>query len=362
MSSKKVEKIQSALVSWKVDGIIITNVINCRWVSGFTGSNCTLVITANEALLGTDFRYWEQAANQAPDFELIKMGKTDDLAKTIDLVEAAKVKRLGFEANHMTVSTYSSLKRQSDDVGYTKLIPLNSKLEQMRYVKSADELEKIKASARITDLVMGRVNDIVKPGMTEKAVAWELEKQIRENGADGTAFNIIVAAGLNGSMAHHRPSDYQLKEGDTIIVDMGALLDGWHSDLTRTFFLGNAPDDKFSAVYDLVHMAQKNALKHIKAGMLGTEIDYLAREVIEDAGHGEKFGHSLGHGVGLNIHEGPSFSTSFNKEIPAGAVMSVEPGVYLPDWGGVRIEDLVVVTEDGFEYLSHCPKNPIINI
>ena len=362
MSSKKIENIRSALESWKVDGIMITNITNCRWLSGFTGSNCTLLITPEKALLGTDFRYWEQAMNQAPEFELVKMGRTADLAQQIDLVKMGNVLNLGFEASHMTVSTYSTLKKQCKEIDGLKLVPLNSRVEGLRYVKTPQELEKIKASAKITDLAMSKVNDIVKPGMTERAIAWELEKLMRENGADGIAFDIIVAAGPNGAMAHHHPSDYAVQEGDTIIVDMGALLDGWHSDLTRTFFLGNNPDDKFSYVYDLVHTAQKNALNNMKAGMTGQEVDSLAREVIDDAGHGDKFGHSLGHGVGLNIHEGPSFSSVFDGQIPAGAVMSVEPGIYLPGWGGVRIEDLVVVTEDGFEFLSHCPKNPIITI
>lgn len=362
MGSKKIEKIRSALANWAVDGLVVTNITNCRWISGFTGSNCTLVITPEKALLGTDFRYWEQASKQAAEFELVKMGRSADLAQPIDLVKMAGGNRLGFEANHMTVAVFKGLKKQVDELENVELVPLNGKIEGLRYVKTAEELEQIKASAKITDLAMSQVNKIVKPGMTEKAIAWELEKIMRDNGADGIAFDIIVAAGPNGAMAHHHPSDYKLQVGDTIIVDMGALLDGWHSDLTRTFFLGNTPDEKFTAVYDLVHMAQKNALNNMKAGMTGKEIDALAREVIDDAGHGDKFGHSLGHGVGLNIHEGPSFSAVFDHDIPAGAVMSVEPGVYLPGWGGVRIEDLVVVTDDGYEFLSHCPKNPIIKI
>ena len=362
MSINRIELIRAQLSTWNVNGILITNLSNCRWASGFTGSACTIVITAEKALLGTDFRYWEQAANQAPEFELVKMGRTAEFAKQADVVKMAGVDRMGFESSNMTVSDFADLKRQCKDVEDLKLVPLNSRIEPLRDVKSAEELEKIRAAAAITDLAMEQVNEIAKPGMTERELAWELEKLMRENGADGMAFPIIVASGPNSAMAHHHPGDRKLQAGDPIIIDMGAVLDGYHSDMTRTFFMGNELDEKFKYVYDLVHMAQKNALKNMQAGMLGKEIDALAREVIADAGQGENFGHSLGHGVGLDIHEGPRLSSIYEEEIPVGSVVSVEPGVYLSGWGGVRIEDLVVLTDDGIEFLSHCPKKPVIEI
>ena len=362
MKNKRIESIRKKLIDWKVDGILITNLTNVRWASGFTGSAGTLAITADKALLGTDFRYWEQAASQAPDYELVKMGRTEGFVKIDGLAMMTEVDRLGFEASNMTVVAFHDLKKKCSDASELKLIPLNSRLESLRFVKSEMELDKIRAAAKITDGAMAAVNSLAKPGMTERALAWELEKHMRENGADGLAFDIIVASGPNGAMAHHHPGDRALQEGDTIIVDMGALLDGYHSDLTRTFFLGNAPDEQFKVVYDLVHTAQKNALNNMKADMTGREIDALAREVIADAGQGENFGHSLGHGVGLNIHEGPSLSSVYTQEIPSGAVVSVEPGVYLSGWGGVRIEDLVVVTPNGFDFISHCPKTPIIPV
>ncbi len=349
-------------MGWKVDGILITNLTNVSWASGFTGSAGMLAITADDAFIGTDFRYWEQAKSQSPDFELVQMGRTAEFVHIDGLVKMMGVDRVGYEASNMTVAAYSDLNKKCKDVESLKLIPLNSRLEPLRHAKTKAELDMIKKAAKITDAAMAAVNDLAKPGMTERALAWELEKHMRENGADGLAFDIIVAAGPNGAMAHHHPSDTKLKEGDTIIVDMGAMLNGYHSDLTRTFFLGNTPDETFKIVYDLVHTAQKNALNNMKAGMTGQEIDALAREVIEDAGHGDKFGHSLGHGVGLNIHEGPSLSSMYDKDINAGSVVSVEPGVYLPGWGGVRIEDLVVVTPDGPEFLSNCPKTPIIPV
>ena len=363
MSQERIDLIRSKLADWKdVDGILITNLTNCRWVSGFTGSAGHLIITQDRALIGTDFRYWEQAAQQAPEFELVKVGREPHMAKQEDLLKMVGVERIGFEASHMTVIDFRLLKKKCDEIEACSLVGLNGVIEPMRHVKTADELDMIRKAAVITDSAMSAVNQLAKPGMTERALAWQLEKHMRENGAGGMAFDIIVAAGPNGAMAHHHPSDRQLQVGDTIIIDMGAMLDGYHSDLTRTFFLGNEPDEKFKLVYDLVHTAQKNALNNMKAGMKGQEIDALARDVIDDAGQGPNFGHSLGHGVGLNIHEGPSLSSVYKGNIPAGAVVSVEPGVYLPGWGGVRIEDLVVVTTDGIEFLSHCPKTPIIPV
>jgi Xaa-Pro aminopeptidase len=198
--------------------------------------------------------------------------------------------------------------------------------------------------------------------MSEKQVAWELEKIMREAGADSMAFPVIVASGPNGAFAHHSSSDRKLKVGDPIIVDMGASLNGYQSDLTRTFYLGNEPDEKFWEIYNIVHEAQKAALNEIKAGKSGKAIDQAARDHIKQAGYEKAFGHGLGHGVGLDIHEGPRLSQTAENDppLPAGAVVTVEPGIYLESWGGVRIEDLVMVTESGVELLSRCSKNPII--
>lgn len=360
MSQDRINKIRSNFEKWGVDAILITNLSNGRWLSGFSGSAGSWLITQDDAIIGTDFRYWEQATTQAPEFNLVKMGRTAEFAKLHDLARMAAPGRLGFESSVMTVSQYQEIKSKCKEVPTLQFVPLDSKVEPLRFVKSAADLALIRKAAAITDAAMAEVNNLAKPGKTEKQLAWELEKHMRDNGADGLAFDIIVASGPNGAMAHHHPSDRPLEVGDTITVDMGAKLDGYHSDLTRSFYLGDEPDEKFNYVYNLVLTAQKNALENMKAGMTGKAIDALARDVIDDAGQGANFGHSLGHGVGLNIHEGPSLSSMSDGNIPAGAVVSVEPGVYLSGWGGIRIEDLVVVTEDGIEFLSHCPKNPII--
>jgi Xaa-Pro aminopeptidase len=208
---------------------------------------------------------------------------------------------------------------------------------------------------------MAQVPAIVRPGMSEASLAWELEKRMREAGAQGMAFDIIVAAGPNGAMAHHTPGKRRLESGDCMIVDMGAKLDGYHSDLTRTFHLGAEPSEQFLQIYGTVLRAQEAAILHMRSGMTGKAIDSLARELITEAGFGDASGQSLGHGVGLDIHEEPYLSSrSEDDPVPSGAVVSVEPGIYLTGWGGVRIEDLVLLSAQGAEPISRCPKDPII--
>jgi len=238
---------------------------------------------------------------------------------------------------------------------------LTASLEPLRAIKTQEEIEAIKKAAAVADIVMSQVNEVARPGISENEMAWLLEKAMRDAGADGVAFPIIVAAGRNAAMAHHSPGEKRLEQGDSLIVDLGALLNGYRSDLTRSFYLGGQPDEQFQHVYDLVLEAQETALRHMKAGMSGKDIDSLARDIIEAGGFGEAFGHSLGHGIGLDVHEGPRLSQLANDApIPSGSVVTIEPGIYLPDWGGVRIEDLVFVTETGIEILSKSPKLPAL--
>ncbi len=362
MSLERLAAVRELFSEWEIDGLIITSAENYRWLSGFTGSSATLLVTEQAAYLGTDFRYWEQARQQAPEFELVRMGRGEGFPTLKDMITGAGIQRPGIEAAKVSVADYNQWSQFFSEEGGIEFVPLAKTLEGLREIKSAPELTLMRRAAAITDAAMARVNEIVRPGMTEKELAWELEKMMREDGADGLAFEIIVAAGPNGALAHHHPTDRPLQVGDAIVIDMGAKLDGYHSDLTRSFYLGNQPDEKFTYVYDLVLAAQQNALASMRAGMTGREIDRLAREVIEDAGHGDKFGHSLGHGVGLFIHETPTLSAMNEHPVAAGAVVTVEPGVYLPEWGGVRIEDLVILGEKGPDFLSHCPKNPIIPV
>lgn len=353
---ERLATIRQKFDEWEVDGLLISSEHNRRWLSGFTGSAGQLLITRAQALLATDFRYWEQAATQAPAFELFKHQRTDE--DNAAFFAAAGAATVGIEAQHVTLNDRAGLEK-IEGVAWK---PLLKTAEPLRQIKSPDELEVIRTAAAITDKAMAQVNTLAHPGMSEAALAWELEKFMREAGADGMAFDVIVAAGPNAALPHHHPGDRQLQKGDAIIVDMGARLDGYHSDMTRTFYLGSEPSEQFWSVYNLVQAAQTAVLTHIKPGMNGKEVDALARDVIAAAGHGDHFGHGLGHGLGLFIHETPMLSPRTEKAIMApGMTITIEPGVYLPGWGGVRIEDLILITEDGFEYLSHCPKEPVIN-
>jgi Xaa-Pro aminopeptidase len=349
--------IRQQLPTWQADGILITGATNRRWASGFTGSAGQLLITANKALLATDFRYWQQAKDQAPAFELFQHQRTDE--DTQKLLAAAGVTRLALEAKQITLHEADNLQKLGKGIAW---VPLAKSLEGLRQVKTAVEIEALRTAAAITDYAMSQINEIAQPGMSERALAWELEKIMRERGADGLAFDIIVAAGPHGAHPHHRAGDRQLQEGDAIVVDMGCQLNGYRSDLTRTFHLGSNPSAQFWEIYNLVLAAQQAALANLRPGMTLRAANATAREVITAAGHGDHFGHGLGHGVGLDIHEDPFMSVRAEEadRIVAGATITVEPGVYLPGWGGVRIEDFVQVTDDGVTMLSHCPKNPII--
>lgn len=340
---------------WQIDGILINSSANRRWLSGFTGSAGQVLVTRDKATLLTDFRYWEQASLQSPAFSLFKDHRRDE--DLVAFIEAAEVGRIGLEAQHVTLMELAKLEKAE---GIT-WIPLAETVESMRAAKTAAEVEAIGAAAAITDQAMARVNELARPGMSERQLAWGLEKVMREAGADGTAFTVIVASGPNSALPHHRPGDRLLRVDDAILIDMGAQLNGYNSDLTRTFYLGNEPDATFWRIYNLVLEAQTAALQNIKAGMTGKEADDLARNIIAAAGHAQHFGHSLGHGVGLEIHEDPRLSQQRkNETLVAGMVTTVEPGVYLPGQHGVRIEDLVQITEMDVELLSRCPKVPVI--
>lgn len=356
MTQARLTAVRQKLAEWQVDGLIIGSPANRYWLSGFSGSAGYLLVTADKAIVATDFRYWTQVKAEAPAFELMEWHRRDE--DWLALARQGGVRRLGLEAQHITLLDAARFKKATD----IDWVELPETLESLREVKTAVELEKIRAAARITDQIMSQVNEIAQPGMTEKQLAWELEKSMREIGADSMAFTVIVASGPHSALPHHHPDGRSLQVGDAIVVDMGAQLNDYKSDLTRTFHLGNHPSEAFWQIYNLVLEAQTAVLRHSRPGMSGKEIDALARDVITAANHGEHFGHGLGHGVGLDIHEGPSLSTRNEKPIMPGMIMTVEPGVYVPDWGGVRIEDLLLMTENGLQSLSQCPKNPIIPV
>jgi Xaa-Pro aminopeptidase len=355
---ERLNAVRQKLDEWEVDGVLIGSDNNRRWLSGFTGSSGQLLITAESALIATDSRYYEQAQNEAPAFTLFKHRRTkEDNEKLFETVGAGKI---GIEAQHTTLAAMSQL-RKIEGIEWK---PLPGTVEPLRQIKTPAELRQIRAAAELTDHTMSQVHKLAHPGQTERELAWELEKTMREAGAEATAFTIIVASGPNSALPHHRPGDRVLKLGDSIIIDMGAQLDGYNSDLTRTFYLGAKPSSEFWQAYNLVLGAQTAVFFHLRPEANCRQIDKIARDIIHNAGHEEHFGHGLGHGLGLEVHEGPRLSPLAEEEatLAAGMVTTIEPGVYIPGWGGIRIEDLVTITATGFRRLSLCPKLPIIPV
>ncbi|MBK9054332.1 MAG: aminopeptidase P family protein [Chloroflexi bacterium] len=350
--------VRTMLEEWQVDGLLVTSPANRRWLSGFTGSAGKLLITADKALLATDFRYWTQAAAEAHQFTLYKQVSSQEDADAF--IRSAGAVTIGLEALHTTLNEMNK-NRRIEGINWKQI---GGDLEELRQVKSEEELKAIRAAARITDLTMSQFPKLARPGLTERQLAWELEKFMREAGAESLSFPVIVSSGPNAAKPHHRWSERAVQIGDPIIVDMGAVIDGYGSDLTRTFHLGGEPNQKFWDVYSVVDEAQRRALTQMEPGMLCREVDALARDVIAAAGYKEQFGHGLGHGVGLAGHEKPQLSSLAPDSaiLLEGVVVTVEPGIYIEGWGGVRIEDLVLTTAEGVEFLSQCPKTPVIEL
>lgn len=337
-----------------LDAIVITNPQNRRFLTGFTGSAGVCFISRNHAILATDFRYYTQVKQECRDFELAEVGY-DLIGNMPDLFKRMNAKRVGFESDHLTVAQFEAWKEATPDVEWT---PTQNMVEDTRAVKSVAEIETLRHAVKVTDYAFSRALQSLKPGITEKALQWALKQALFDIDDRDPAFEIIVAAGLGSAKPHARASNDPIPEGVPIVIDMGALVDGYHADMTRTIVLGE-PDDKFREIYDIVLCALKTATEGITPGKNGQEIDALARDLITEAGYGEQFGHGLGHGVGLEIHEkSPRFSTrSSDVILQKNMTVTVEPGIYLPDWGGIRIEDLVLVTETGVEILTETPKD-----
>ncbi len=348
--------IRELLSAHEIDALLVSGPENRRYLSGFTATDPDwgmLLITASAAFLLTDFRYQAWAQQEVRDFKIYTYKV--DLAETLgEHLKELQVRRLGFEAVHLTYWQYQRLTKTVAGAGLTVAWePLEGLVEGLRQHKSTAELAIMRRALDLTETVMRQVAGELAPGQTERQVAWEIEKRLREGGAEGMAFPPIVAAGPNSARPHHHPGDYPLRAGEPILIDMGARIDGYCADMTRTFIIGPA-DEHFRKIYALVRRAQARAEAELKAGMDSLAGDALAREVIAAEGYGEAFGHSLGHGVGLAVHEGPSLSPSEARRglLPAGCVVTVEPGIYLTGWGGIRLEDMVLLHPDGAEILN----------
>lgn len=333
--------------------MLVTGEANRRYLSGFTGTAATLLISSEDRRLVTDSRYTEQAQRQAAGYDVIE--NVDTLGAVAAWVDERGIGRLGAESEHTSLKQHRDLvERLTEESQAVKVKPLDGLVETQRVVKDEAELTVLREAVRLADDVMAAAGEILAAGMTERELALELERLIRESG-DGPSFPTIVAGGPNAAMAHHSPGMRPIAAGEPVIVDLGVQLDGYCSDITRTFTAGSS-DGQFDEIYGIVLKAQAATDTATQAGMTGREADALARQVISDAGYGGYFGHGTGHGVGLEIHEAPTLSPRGTHVLEAGAVVSVEPGIYLPGWGGVRIEDLVVIQSAGVDVLTQARK------
>jgi Xaa-Pro aminopeptidase len=348
----RADRVTSRLADAGVDLLLVTNLVNVRYLTGFTGSNAMAVVGPDVRRFVTDFRYVEMAKAQVPDFDR-EQGPQDFLTALAEGWPEGAL-RVGFEEEHVTVKAARRLREILPE--RLELVGVGGLVEAERAVKGPEEVERIRAAAALVDEVYGWVRERGLVGRTEREVAVALEHRMRELGAEGPSFPSIVASAERGALPHAVPADVEIARDTLVTLDIGARLDGYCSDCTRTWATGALPDDLVEA-YTLTLAAQASALAAVRPGPEGREVDAVARDEIAAAGHAEHFGHGLGHGVGLEVHEAPRLARSEAGRLVAGHVVTVEPGVYLPGRGGVRIEDLVVVTEDGCDVLSATTKD-----
>ena len=348
---RRLEPLRQRLVEKGLDAIFVTTPANVRYLSGFTGSLGFLVITASAAEILGDSRYWVQMAEEAPAFTLVRSAQSTRLFDLIpERLSALGVKRAGFEAQHLTVAAHDRLRLAAGDG--IDLRATSGVVEEFRMRKSPDEAERLRTAADISSRAFDRVLTAVRPGLRERDVAFLLEQTFRELGADGPAFETIVAAGERGALPHARPSDRPIAKGDMIVIDFGATAGGYCADITRTVVVGSVSPDQ-QRVLEAVRTAQQQSVQAMKPGVACSQIDQIARDAVTSAvGAEAAFGHGLGHGVGLEVHERPGLSSSDETVLQPGMVITNEPGVYIPGWGGVRLEDMVLITPQGNEVIS----------
>jgi Xaa-Pro aminopeptidase len=342
------DRLEALLAERELDRMLVTELTNVRYLTGFTGTNGACICGPGVRLFLTDFRYTERAEAEIAEWETVTI-QLDWLKGIAERLEG----RVGFEDDHMAVRVLEKLKEKLGEG--IEMVAAGGQVEKLRRVKDADELAKIAEASKLADEVWRWSLERGLAGRSERDVARAAEARIRELGGD-PSFPAIVAAGPNGALPHAEPGEHEIGSGELVVFDMGAQLDGYCSDGTRTYATGEV-GEKGRAVYEVVLEAQLASLAAIKAGVKGEDVDKVAREVIDKAGYGDRFGHGLGHGVGLEVHEGPRLSLRSDDVLAPGEVVTVEPGIYLPGELGVRIEDLVVVTEDGYDNLSALPKD-----
>lgn len=337
-----------------LDCLLIEHLPNLRYLSGFSGSTGSLLLTRDSGWFICDSRYTLQARSEVAGLEIVEHSQRHGAVQALQREQGWQ--RIGFEAAHTVVSTQQELVRHLPE---STLVPVGVELDAIRDCKDQHELRALEEVAGLASAAFQAVIPLIRPGVTEAQLALELEFEMRRRGAEGRAFDFIVASGERGAMPHGRASSKQLASGELVTVDFGAVLNGYHSDETVTVSVGQ-PDERQREIYDLVLTAHDRAIAAVKPGMSCRELDAVARDYIQSLGFGDYFGHGLGHGVGLEIHEKPTLSPRSDAVLSPGMVVTIEPGVYIPGWGGVRIEDTVVVTDDGCRLLTTLPKKLMV--
>lgn len=340
------------------DGFLIAKPENIYYLSGFTaGEDANLIVTKTKVYILTDFRYIEQVKIQCPEWELAERVKSmkETIAQT---VKAAHIEKLAFEQDKTTFDEYTQLK---EVIGRTELVPVDNIVEELRIIKDKDEIDNIRHAAAIADKGFEHILKFIKPGVKESDLALELEFFMRKNGASGLSFETIVASGKRSALPHGTASEKVVEKGDFVTFDFGCVYNHYCSDMTRTVVVGEA-SEKQKEIYSIVLEANKAVIEVLKPGANTAEIDKVARDIIAKYGYAKNFGHGLGHGVGLLIHESPTLSPRAGSEsiLEPGMIVTDEPGIYIADFGGVRIEDFICITENGIEVLSHSPKELIV--
>lgn len=340
--------LRGALAAEGLDGLLVTHLPNIRYLTGFTGSAALLLVHAEATVLVTDFRYEVQAPAEAGDSARVEVDQTSVWNRLSRVLAALPQGAIGIEAQSVTV-------RDAERIGgltRSRVVPTTELVERLRAVKSPEEVGAIRAAAELARDALAEVLPTVREGQTEREIGAGLEAALRRLGSEWHPFPTIVASGPRSALPHARTSPRPVQRGEWLLLDFGAQVDGYCADLSRTVVVGARADERQRAMYDLVRCAQRRALEHLRPGLTGREADALAREVIAGRGFGEAFGHSLGHGLGLEVHEAPRLAPTSESPVPAHAVVTVEPGVYFPGWGGIRLEDDLYLGDEGPELLS----------
>lgn len=346
----KINSVKTALELNNLDAIIITNPINRRYITGFTGSAGIAIVSKMESRFITDFRYTEQATEQAIDFTVVEHKGVIEREVNKQL-EDLDVQTVGFEENDVSYALYEKYKAAFS----ARMVPLSGIIENIRLYKTEEEITILKRAGEIADAAYEHIKTFIKPGIKEIDVANELEFFMRNQGATSSSFDIIVASGYRSALPHGVASDKKIQSGELVTMDYGALYKGYCSDITRTLAVGEISEE-LKAIYETVQTAQEQGVRHIKPGMTGQEADAVTRDYITDKGYGDYFGHSTGHGLGLEVHEQPSLAKSSTEILKPGMVVTVEPGIYIPQVGGCRIEDDIVITKTGNQRLTNSTK------